>query len=76
MCLEWFICAHGDKFSCCLAAIQVAWVCHFKTLINRVGKTFWDGHKKTTLRWFLWLACGLLYSLVRSFCNLSRCISM
>ncbi|EGR2449061.1 hypothetical protein DYC03_12565 [Vibrio cholerae] len=76
VCLEWFICAHGDKFSCCLAAIQVAWVCHFKTLINRAGKAFWDGHKKTTLRWFLWLACGLLYSLVRSFCNLSRCISM
>ncbi|EYC47716.1 hypothetical protein AZ32_12570 [Vibrio cholerae O1 biovar El Tor str. L-3226] len=44
--LEWFICAHGDKFSCCLAAIQVAWVCHFKTLINRVGKAFCYGHKK------------------------------
>ncbi|TXX86994.1 hypothetical protein FXE53_16410 [Vibrio cholerae] len=49
MCLEWFICAHGDKFSCCPAAIQVAWVCHFKTLINRAGKAFCYGHKKTTL---------------------------
>ncbi|OEC18415.1 hypothetical protein BFX21_03230 [Vibrio cholerae] len=53
MCLEWFICAHGDKFSCCLAVIQVAWVGHFKTLINRAGKAFCYGHKKTTLRWFL-----------------------
>ncbi|KJJ58674.1 hypothetical protein VC77_00205 [Vibrio cholerae] len=73
--LEWFICAHGDKFSCCLAAIQVAWVCHFKTLINRVGKAFCYGHKNHPAV-VLWLACGLLYSLVRSFCNLSRCISM
>ncbi|RBM66143.1 hypothetical protein DLR72_12210 [Vibrio paracholerae] len=51
MCLERFICAHGDKFCCCPAAIQVAWVCHFKTLINRAGKTFCNGHKKTTMRW-------------------------
>ncbi|EGQ9187182.1 hypothetical protein D0810_10995 [Vibrio cholerae] len=67
-----------DSLTCRLPATPscLGWVCHFKTLINRVGKTFWDGHKKTTLRWFLWLACGLLYSLVRSFCNLSRCISM